>query len=163
MPDTSEVVDWIVLAISREEVEAAARRSVDDLMTLSDSTQLRRQLAHGVMFCITGWDKDPREVSEIPECRAYLQALYAQRGYWLHFLVPVPNLRAVSLLCLVEGAAAADNNGRRVKRVNPEEVQALITAMLRPLAALHGDVGLTAEKHQLVLGESVAAIAECWA
>lgn len=163
MPTIHADVDCIVLVIDREEVERLqVGRAVDDLMTLSESPQLRRQLAHGVLFTFSGWDEDPREVTDIPECRAYMQALHAHWRYWLHFLAPLPDIWAILLLCLVDGKPEPQPDGRLAKRIDPEQVQQVVAGMVLPLAVLHKDMGLPDAEHKQVLQKSIDAIGTCW-
>lgn len=163
LPDIPPDVDCIFLMIERHEVLSLhVGRAVDDLMTLSDSARLRRQLAHGVLFSFSGWDEDPREITEIPECRAYLQALNAQWGYSLHFLAPIPDLWAVLLSSMVEGKPEPQPAGQRGKRVDPEQMQRLVDGITRSLTVLHRHMGLAQDDHQAVLQKSLTAIGECW-
>jgi len=164
IPEIAEDVDAIVLDFSRQEVEGlCVGRAVDDLMLLSDDRRLRRQLAHSVLFCFSGWDADPREVNDIPECRRYLQALHQQWNFWLHFLAPLPDMWSVLLLCLVEKGEHQPWDGqRRAFRVNPVEVKSLVTAMVLPSRLLHDDMGLAERERAEIVDRSLAAIDGCW-
>ncbi len=132
-------------------------------MLLSEDDRLRRQLAHGVLFTFSGWDADPREVSDIPECRRYLQALHKEWGFWMHFLAPLPDLWAVLLLSLVKkGEQLPPRGKRRPIVVDPTEVTALVTGMALPLDLLHDDMGLDDRERAEIFERSMAAIEGCW-
>ena len=88
IPDPLLGVDLLMLMGSREEVEAG-----DHLKTLASlTTFLRedkcRQFRQRVMFGITGYDEDPRELFEIPEVRRWVIELDVKWPYWFFFLWP---------------------------------------------------------------------------
>lgn len=128
LPPIPNDVAAIALLFSRDEVATHhIGRSTDDLLCLSDDARLSRQLAHGLFLAFEGYDSDPREIHEIPECRAYLQALHHQWPYWMHFLAPVPDQWAMLLLCLLP------NNTPTGIPAAPPGTRAIDTAALRRL------------------------------
>lgn len=158
-PDIPVDVDAVVLDFSRREVESLrVGRAVDDLMLLSDDERLRCQLVHCVLFSFSGWDADPREVFEIPECRRYLQALHEHWANWLHFLAPLPDMWSVLLLCLVQGEPVTRDGQRRATRVDPAEGSSLVTGMLLPLNVLHEEMRLSERERAEIFDRSLGAI-----
>lgn len=60
-----------------------------------------RELMNRFVFCIEGWDDDPREIHMIPEVRQFYSAFHDAWPYWLYFCnLEVDTLRAMTLCCL---------------------------------------------------------------
>ena len=67
---------------------------------LPTGRRLREMMNHFV-FCIEGWDDDPREIHSIPEVRRFYSAFHEAWPYWLFFCnLDVDTLRAMVLCCL---------------------------------------------------------------
>lgn len=86
IPDPLLGVDLLMVMGSREEVESG-----DHSQTLATLTTLLRedkcrQFRQRVMFGISGYDDDPRELFEIPEVRRWVIGLDAKWPYWFFFL-----------------------------------------------------------------------------
>ena len=73
--------DVLVISFSRREVEACrVGDAVDRLMHLSDDPSRVKRFEGAVLFQFEGYDNDRREVTQIPECRAYFKALCGSWG-----------------------------------------------------------------------------------
>ena len=82
-----------------------------------------RVMMNSMVFCIHGWDYDPREIHCIPEIRAFYRAFREAWPYWLYFCnLDVDTLRA-------SNRSRENRDGRsdecaqsqgRVTEVNPE-------------------------------------------
>lgn len=60
-----------------------------------------REMMNMMMFCIEGWDDDPREIHMVPEIRRFYSAFHDAWPYWLYFCkFDVDTLRAMSMCCL---------------------------------------------------------------
>lgn len=162
MPEIATDVGAICLVFSRQEVEGLrVGRAVDDLMRLSEDMRLCRQLQHGLFVTFDGWDTDPREVHQIPQCREYLTAVHRQWPYWLHFLAPMPDMWAVMLLSLASSTAPAGMDGLKAgSSVDMGEVDMLIQNMLQPLQLLHDTMQLSDGEGEVILTRSMEAIAK---
>lgn len=162
MPEIEPDVGAVIMMFSRTEVEGLrSGRAVDDLMQLSDSARLRRQLAHGVFFSFDGYNDDPREVHQIPECRRYLQAVHAVWPYWLHFLAPEPGMWAVMLLCLAGGGETVPGTaGRTGHSTDGASIRGIVEGMLRPMNLLHAEMGLSEQESMELFMGSMGAIEE---
>ena len=94
----------VIMEFSRQNVEAGLTGdAVDRLMHLTDTKSNTIAYEDLVCFFFSGYDFDPREIPDIPECRKFFQAVTELFPYWLHFLIKAPetlNL-AYSLLCQV--------------------------------------------------------------
>ncbi len=74
------------------------------LNLLKDIASTRQQVIEHegcISLAFAGWDFDPRETAEIPEIRAYFQALTADFPYWLHYVEKVGDtfFHVMRLLC----------------------------------------------------------------
>ena len=53
------------------------------------------------VFCVEGWDDDPREIHMLPEIRRFYSALHEAWPYWLYFCnLDVDTLTAMTMCCL---------------------------------------------------------------
>ena len=60
-----------------------------------------RQMMNSFVFCVQGWDSDPREIHLIPEVRRFYCAFHEAWPYWLYFCnLDVDTLRAMVLCCM---------------------------------------------------------------
>lgn len=163
LPDVPPDVANLHLVFSHEQMASGVGAVVDDLMTLTEDSRLRRQLTHGLSFSFDGWDQDPREIAEIPECRQFLQAVHGQWPYWLHFLMPAPAQWSVLLLCLadIQLADGAQPGERTFQIVQPGGFGALVRAMLKPLNLLHSHMQLPHPEQMRIFNRSLQAIQGC--
>lgn len=95
----------IILDISREDILAGDTASaLERLSVLTQTEESVRRYRECLIFQVRGYDEDPRVIVEIPEIRAFFEALSQAWPYWLWFLRR--DLGAValfmSLLCRVE-------------------------------------------------------------
>ena len=60
-----------------------------------------RDMMGSMVFCIQGWDHDPREIHAIPEIRRFYRAFHDAWPYWLYFCnLDVDTLRTMVMCCL---------------------------------------------------------------
>ena len=60
-----------------------------------------RQMMDRIVFCIEGYDEDPREIHSIPEIRRFYSAFHDAWPYWLYFCnLDVGTLKAMVFCCL---------------------------------------------------------------
>jgi hypothetical protein len=168
MPDIDPDVAAIVLVFSREEVmQLRVGRSADDLLTLTDDPQLRERFTHSIFLTFDGFDDDPREVHQIPQCRLFLQALNAQFPYWLHFLAPVPDLWAFVVMCLLEPQhvtpVPSTKPGQVAWSCDIAAVQDVLLSMVPAVRSLHADMGMPQDEGEKILDASMAAVFEALA
>lgn len=79
--------DFAVISFSRQNVEhGLIGDALDRLMSLSDSPSFVAQFEDRMALKFDGYDDDPRELSQIPECVVFFRALTQQWPYWYHFL-----------------------------------------------------------------------------
>jgi hypothetical protein len=60
-----------------------------------------REMMNCFVFCVEGWDSDPREIHTVPEIRRFYSAFHEAWPYWLYFCnLDVDTLRALVMCCL---------------------------------------------------------------
>jgi hypothetical protein len=60
-----------------------------------------REMMNSFVFCVEGWDTDPREIHLIPEIRRFYSAFHNAWPYWLYFCnLDGDTLRAMSMCCM---------------------------------------------------------------
>jgi hypothetical protein len=155
-------VNNIVLLLSPE---VAAKQGIgsiiDDLMTLSDSKAHMSQFANGVCFSIIGFDDDPREVPDIPECRQLIAQIHNLWPYWMHFLAPVPEMWSVLLLCLLDIETVPvplkpGVVGRKIR--NMDQYRSLLMGMLDATGQLHFHHQVSEEVNARIIEQAMDAI-----
>ena len=94
--------ELVVIEISRAAVDSGdPRLTLEKLQWLSASRESCLQWEGKLTFYFAGWGHDPRETAEIPEIRAFFQAVTAQWPHWLHFCEKVDDtvMHVLRLLC----------------------------------------------------------------
>ena len=95
--------DLICYQFSRSKVERMDFGHFLSLYALDElpvGGRLRRMM-NSLVFCIQGWDNDPREVHMIPEIRRFYSAFHEAWPYWLYFCnLDLDTLRAMVMCCL---------------------------------------------------------------
>ena len=60
-----------------------------------------REMMNCFVFCVEGWDNDPREIEIIPEIRRFYSALHDAWPFWLYFCnLDVDTLKTMVMCCL---------------------------------------------------------------
>jgi len=102
----------IVLDITRKEVESGSIGSVlERLHVLTDTRENSLLYRESLVFQVSGYDDDPRELSEIPEVRSFFHRLAAEWPHWLWFLARGCSAVALLLALLCE-VKRVRTNGR---------------------------------------------------
>jgi hypothetical protein len=95
--------DLIFYRFSRSKVEQSDFSHFLSLYA-PDKLPTGRRLAEMMncfVFCIEGWDDDPREIHTIPEIRRFYSSFHDAWPYWLFFCnLDVDTLRAMTMCCL---------------------------------------------------------------
>lgn len=87
--------DWsandtcFVYIIAREEIEAGdTTRLLHDLRTEPDNPFFQAGPGN-VVFDVSGYDEDPRDLLTIPEFRSFVEKVQQQAPCWLYFAMPI--------------------------------------------------------------------------
>ncbi|HEY5479996.1 MAG TPA: hypothetical protein VIL39_00810 [Verrucomicrobiae bacterium] len=97
--------DLILYQFSRSKVE---RGDFSHFLSLYAADKLPegrrlREMMGRIVFCIEGWDSDPREIHMVPEIRRFYSAFHGVWPYWLYFCnLDADTLRAIAMCCLPE-------------------------------------------------------------
>ena len=60
-----------------------------------------REMMNSFVFCIEGWDDDPREIHMVPEIRRFYSTFHKVWPYWLYFCnLDVDTMGAMTMCCL---------------------------------------------------------------
>jgi len=95
--------DLIFYQFSRDKVEQCDFSHFLSLYSPDKLPQGHRllEMMNHFVFCIQGWDNDPREIHMVPEIRRFYSAFHEAWPYWLYFCnLDVDTLRAMTMCCL---------------------------------------------------------------
>lgn len=95
--------DLIFYQFSRSKVERGDFRHFLSLYAMDKLPTGRRlrQMVNSMIFCVEGYDDDPREIHCIPEVRRFYAAFHEAWPYWLYFgNLDVDTTRMMVLCCL---------------------------------------------------------------
>lgn len=97
--------DVILYQFSRSKVERGDFSHFLSLYALDKLPANRRlrEMMNSFVFCVQGWDDDPREAHTIPEIRRFYSSFHTAWPYWLYFCnLDVDTLRTMTMCCLPE-------------------------------------------------------------
>jgi len=103
LPEGSMDSDLIFYQFSRSKVE---RGDFSHFLSLYAPDKLPtgrrlREMMNSMVFCVEGYDDDPREIHTIPEVRRFYAAFHEAWPYWLYFgNLDQDELRTMVLCCL---------------------------------------------------------------
>ncbi len=96
---------FIVVEFKRDEIERGDLRRVYDILSGLTATKEAAEFGEGkLMFFFSGWDEDPREISEIPEIRRWFVRLTEVFPYWMHFVEKQGSTLSHVLMLLCQGS-----------------------------------------------------------
>jgi hypothetical protein len=97
-----------------------------------------REMMDRFVFCIDGYDDDPREIHAIPEIRHFYSTFHNAWPYWLYFCnLEVGTLKAMVFCCL-PSLTSLNVDGRDEVAItcDPVEIFKFVTKDLAPMNAL---------------------------
>jgi len=71
-----------------------------------------RELMDSFVFCVEGYDADPREIHSIPEVRRFYAAFHQAWPYWLFFCNLDTEALKMMVMCCLPALAALQVDGR---------------------------------------------------
>src|SRR2546429_3454045 len=71
-----------------------------------------RDMMNSMVFCVEGYDDDPREIQIIPEVRQFYSALHAAWPYWLYFCNLDQDGLKMMVCCCLNNFTALKVDGR---------------------------------------------------
>ena len=83
-----------------------------------------RDMMNCFVFCIEGWDSDPREIHLIPEIRRFYSVFHEAWPYWLYFCnLDGDTLRSMVMCCLPDvSTMQVDGNNKVAITFDPLDV-----------------------------------------
>lgn len=135
-------VDNLVLMSSRAEVEVGdvvhATAALNKLLNPDHAKRLKGRL----IFGINGYDDDPRDLWEIAEVRAWMEAVDREFPFWFYFvdLGPRSTLRFIAF-CLCRWGKVPDG-----KLIPPEDLQSFLLMHYAAMNHLAARLGETQEE-----------------
>jgi len=131
----------VILDIEKPDIECGRYAHVlASLMELSDTERNVRRFADRVMFMVSGYNEDARELGQIPEVAAYFRALTKEWPYWPHFILKLPDCSGL-LVTLLTDAKPTIKDGIAFWEIDPSAIDALARHLLgatEGLYRLHG-------------------------
>ncbi len=94
-----------------------------------------REMIDRFIFCIDGYDDDPREIHAIPEIRCFYSAFHDAWPYWLYFCnLEADTLKAMVFCCLPSLTSMnVDGHDEVAITYDPAEILQFITSDLAPM------------------------------
>jgi hypothetical protein len=94
----------LAIEFRRDEVERGDVRRVYGILSgLIESREAAEDGEGALTFFFSGWDADPREISDIPEIRRWFVRLTEVFPYWLHFAEKAGETLSNALMLLCQG------------------------------------------------------------
>ena len=83
-----------------------------------------REMMNSFVFCIEGWDDDPREIHMVPEIRRFYSTFHKVWPYWLYFCnLDQDGLKMMVFCCMKSFTAfKVDNQEQCAVRIEQAEV-----------------------------------------
>lgn len=155
--------DLAVLVFTRAEVEAGLVGSaVERLMLFSDDGRHVRRFAGRVLLLFAGYDDDPRPLVQIPDCTRFFRAIDAQWSYWLHFLMPDPEVLRLALLMRVDvRVRSCDGKDANYELCHPAQLAGTLHRWFTAMNALHEAHGID-EAFNRAQSRAVMAALDGW-
>lgn len=148
----AHTADLAVVLLTRSEIELGnVGSTVERLMLFSDDEKNVRRYEGRVALMFEGYDADPRSLVEIPECVRFFRAVDRQWSYWLHFLMPQPDVLNLVVLLLVDvQMTSVESDLRQFAIKDPDQLRTLLSRLFTSMNTLHRNFGLSelANRHR---------------
>ena len=154
--------DVAVLLFTRNEVECArVGNAVERLMLLSDDADQVQRFAGRMALMFEGYDADPRSLVEIPACVQFFRALDQQWSYWLHFLIPRPDVLNLALLMLVDVEPRMLDVDRRAFEIKDAmQLQKTLERLFASMNVLHRNFGISETVNRAITDAVTASLSD---
>lgn len=153
---------FVVVEFRRDEVERGDLARVYDLLSALTASREAAEFGEGrLTFFFSGWDDDPREISEIPKIRAWFGKLTEVFPYWLHFAEKQGNTLPNAFMLLCEGKTEAGESGMVAWRFSDlQELTDLVRRLFAAQNGLYERLGLSEEMNERI-SQEVAQLIQC--
>ena len=153
----------IVLDFRRDEVERGDVRRVYGILTGFTATREAAEFAEGrLLFYFSGWDEDPREISDIPEIRRWFVRLTEMFPYWFHVVEKQGSTlsHVLMLLCRGQTERSSDTGMVAWRFADMDEVRDKVDGLLSAQTVLGEKLGVPSEMNARI-GQEVAQFIRC--
>jgi hypothetical protein len=154
----------LVLVVSKPEVlKCEVGDLVDRLMKISDNPENIKKAAGKLVLVFEGWDKDRRELCEIPEVVTYFKVVNHYWPYWFHFCETLGNTIGLVcyLLCPMERRKV---NGKSVVATKtPEDLKNVIGKLFDSMNSFYAANGLSIEENKQTSDRVLGALKRAFA
>lgn len=144
----------MIISISRQEVEAGSIAPIlSRLLQLTDSRDNVFGYHASVILSFDGYDREPQELFEIPELRAFIRALTAEWPHWLWFLKRGTNSIPLLFSLLCEVQVVPGQQGYEAEFADGNELVAVLDDLLERANVMYSCYGIS-ESQATVCAES---------
>jgi hypothetical protein len=153
--------DLAVIVFTRAEIEACRVGSaVERLLLLSDDADHVRRFAGRVVLMFDGYDGDPRALPQIRECVRFFRSVDSQWSYWLHFLLPDPEVLRLAVLLTVDVQVRARGRAQAGYALrDPAQLAEVLDRWFTAMNALHDAHGVDVAFNEAQTNALMRAIA----
>ena len=156
----SPKADLAIVVITRADIEAfRVGSTVERLLLFSDDANQVMRFAGRMVIQVEGYDDDPRPLPLIPECVRFFRAVDAQWGYWLHFLLPLPDQLKLIVLMLVDAEPQPGQGAAVSYRMRaPEQQGRVMHRLFHAMNTLHETFDVPRALNEAMTEALVAAL-----
>lgn len=156
----SDQFDMVVIEVGRNEVERGAIGDViDRLLKLSDTRENTLRFASSVLFVFDGYNKDSRELVDIPEVVRFFRQVHSAWPYWLHFLVKEPSQFQFLFSMLLDLAPPIEVDGQRIRPlVGVDRLQPFLLDLFGPMNHLYMLHGIGMKENEAMTKEVIGVV-----
>jgi len=149
----------VVLVVTRKEIdECNFTSSLERLLVLIDTAENARRYKNSLLFNVDGYEKDPRELYEIPEVRSFFQKLTEAWPHWLWFLNTDHGQVSVllALLCKVKVHRLGAQVG--FEFTDPAEMERVMLSLVHRSSSICDGLGVPLDEFDEVVGDAMNTI-----
>lgn len=144
------MTDPLVLAVSKQSVdELTPELLVSRLESLLATPQSAWRYRRQVVFTFTGFDEDPRALTDVPEVRAYLRKFHSLWPYWAYFFNRVDECCILMMSCHVARAYL----GQGKIEVDPAALQHFLLSSFNAMNSVFDRFGFPEEELEAMSSE----------
>ena len=117
----------VVLLVSKRMVKSRnIAFALNALMTLTESAEMVRRFHGKLHFVVSGYEKDHRELPQIPEVRRYFAAIAQEWPHWLWFLARECEQIGLLLMMLMDVQLVQQGGGQAGYFIDPGEMKRVL-------------------------------------
>ena len=149
----------LVLVVTRKEIEELNfTSSLERLLVLVDTAEQARRYKNSLLLNVDGYERDPRELYEIPEVRRFFEKLTEAWPHWLWFLNT--DHGQVSMLLALLCKVKVHRRGAQVgfEFTDPGEMDRVMLSLVHRSSSLCDGLGVPVDEFDEVVGGAMSTI-----